>query len=111
MKKYFIGLLAVILAVGITAFAGIKTEKKKANNALGTDWFQYIGTDPNSPASYQYVPAPLDCASNVNLCQIQGDRQASPNQNLPTPATVSAASTASGGFTHPAADGTVTFKP
>lgn len=51
MKRYFFGILAVILAVGFSAF----TVKKQAPVYSGEKWFVFNGVDPtdlNDPTKY-----------------------------------------------------------
>jgi hypothetical protein len=105
LKISFVALAAMLIGICSSAFTAPGSSK------LADDWFLYDGsgsvTDINN---YNYTGSIASCNSNVRMCAFKGQRQAAPNQHLPTPASLSSASSASSSFTVPVTN-LVVFKP
>jgi|GEM_PF-6166623 len=108
MKSLKISLVAIAaMLIGICSSAFTAPDHSK----LVDDWFLYDGsgslTDINN---YSYSGSIASCNAHVRMCAFKGQRQAAPNQNLPTPASFSSAQSASSNFTAEVAN-LVVFKP
>jgi hypothetical protein len=67
MKKYLLGLFAVILAVGLSSFTAPKQEQ---NTTL--QWFKFVGTDNTSASDYYLSEEPpCDDPSGI-ICGVYG---------------------------------------
>ncbi len=111
MKKVKISLLAVtaiVLGICSSAFTTASTASK---SVLADEWFLYDGSGPvTDPANYSYSGAIPPCSAHTRYCAFKGQRQAAPNQNLPTQASINSAAGASSNFTIEVAN-LVVFKP
>lgn len=96
----------IAIVMGIAASALTLPPKMPLTSA----WFTYNAGPVSAPASYSYSGTMPTCSSNNTFCEFEGVRQSSPNQNLPTQASLNSASSQSSGFTVPKA-GIVDFKP
>ena len=84
MKKYLLGFLTVVLAIGFSAFSVEKNESAKA--LAGEKWFVFNGTSPgdlNNPSMYSLDgsgSAPTVCTSTTQTyrCEIQAQPTGSP---------------------------------
>ncbi len=98
MKKLKISLVAVVaicLAIGGSAFTVVHTAPKTVDA-----WFMYAGSGSKTdPANYNYTGATAPCTAHVKFCAFKGIRQAAPNDQLPTQASVNSASSSSSNFT------------
>lgn len=105
LKISLVALFAMVIGICSSAFTAANTAP------VADDWFLYDGsgsvTDINN---YNYTGSIASCNSNIRMCAFKGQRQAAPNQHLPTPASLSSASSASSNFTIPVAN-LVVFKP
>lgn len=108
MKKFkvsIVALVAIFMAIGGSAFTAATTAPTV------DEWFLYDGSGSvNDPSNYNYTGSISSCSANVRLCAFKGQRQASPNQNMPTQTSVNSASSASSNFTVPVTN-IVVFKP
>ena len=68
MKKYFLGLTAVVLALGLSAFS-----PKSNSSAFTNKYFKYLDypndTNKDNPARYQLSPD-LGCAIGAHRCAV-----------------------------------------
>ena len=71
MKKYFLGVLAVILAIGFSAFK--MNSPTKATAKFADVYYIYNGTGAQSdPANYTTTSIkPANCSQAVNLCWLK----------------------------------------
>ena len=75
MKKYIIGMVAIILAVAGSAFTAHKTVVS-ANSPNTTAWFTFMGSDPTDLSqvqdntNYTYVSG-LPCSGSSKICAVQ----------------------------------------
>jgi hypothetical protein len=71
MKKYFLGIFAVAVALGMSAFSTSHQPKK-----LGTQyWFVYNGGGETDPSHFSYDPNQTQACFNStsDLCQVLAD--------------------------------------
>ncbi len=88
MKKYLLGILAVSMAIGFSAFTVKKNESTKALS--GEKWFVFNGTSPgdlNDPSMYSLDgngSAPTVCTSTTLAyrCEILAQPTGSPAQPI-----------------------------
>lgn len=88
MKKYLLGFLAVVLAVGFSAFSLKKNESVKA--LAGEKWFVFNGTSPgdlNDPSMYSLDgngSAPNVCSSTTETyrCEILAQQTGTPAEPI-----------------------------
>jgi len=108
MKKFKISLFAVIaIVMGIAASAFTAPVNRPNVN----QWFTYDGSGPlNNPSSYTYSGTTATCSGHVQFCEFNGIRQASPNDMLPTQASLDNASSQSNDFSIEKT-GLVVFQP
>lgn len=75
MKRYFLAIVAVILAFGFSAFT-IAKKTNHPNNRFASKWFQYNAGPQDDKTSYSlYVPTeedpvPPNCEASTRLCAI-----------------------------------------
>lgn len=86
MKKYFIGMLAVVLTAGIVAFASPSTTEKPTT----LYWYEFIdipGNDPNDPADYQRTAGSgsvePECGVGSKRCAVLAEPLSAQNLNHP----------------------------
>ncbi len=88
MKKYLLGFLAVIIAIGFSAFSVKNNESAKA--LAGEKWFVFNGTSPgdlNVPSMYSLDGSgstPTVCTSTTQTyrCEILAQQTGSPAQPI-----------------------------
>ena len=103
LKISFIALLAIVLAIGGSAFTAPSAKP------TATGWFQYLGGDKNNPVNYSYSGTTDPCSGTNQFCAFNGTRQTA-NPSLPTQTSLNSASSQSSGFTM-IISGVVDFKP
>ena len=68
MKKYFLGLVAVVLALGLSAFTA-----KTNTNSFAIKYFKYLDypndMNKNNPARYELSPD-LGCTTGLHRCAV-----------------------------------------
>jgi len=96
MKKYFLGIIAVLLAVCFSAFTNIK-EKPKLTDQY---WFQisnqytpgnavkqadatFIQQSPTAPLGTGCTGSTYDCVAGFNATQVNGSNQLKDNSQVP----------------------------
>jgi len=92
MKKYFLGIVAVILAISFSAFT---TNSMTKHSLSGEKWFKFNGTDPqdlNTASKYSLDgngSLPTICTSTTEMyrCEIYAVPQ-SGNSALPDLSTI-----------------------
>ena len=79
MKKYVLGIIAIVVAIAGSAFTAADKGVKKVDGQL---WYEFVGTDPGDAADYFIIGdgtvAPLCDAQTQNRCAVL----AIPNQTL-----------------------------
>ena len=105
LKLSLVAIAAMLIGICSSAFTA------PDNSKLVDEWFIYDGTGSLTDISnYNYSGSIASCNAHAQMCAFKGQRQAAPNQNLPTPASFNSAKTASSSFTAEVAN-LVVFKP
>jgi hypothetical protein len=81
MKKYFLLIAVLVMAIGIYSF-GVSSAPAPA--PVAQNWYDFIGDDPDDPADYQlHTGTPPTCNSGSTRCAVKAVQNTSLPGNLP----------------------------